>query len=57
MIEKIAGGSGDCSFSNYTLLKGHPNYLNVTVDDDERDKQMKIIELIMAGRNDTLAAQ
>jgi len=57
MIEKIGDGKGDCSFSNYTLLTGHPDYLNVTVDDDERDKQKKIIDVIMAGRNDTVATQ
>ena len=34
-----------------------PDYLNVTVDDDERDKQKKIIDVIMAGRNDTVATQ
>ena len=43
---------GDCSLSNYALLTGHPDYLNVTVDHDERDKQRKIIDVIMAGRND-----
>ena len=49
--------SGDCSLSNYTLLSGIPDYLNVTVDHDERDKQRKIIDVIMAGRNDTVATQ
>ena len=38
MIERVAK-KGDCSLSNYALLTGHPDYLNVTVDDDEGDKQ------------------
>ena len=50
-------GKGDCSLSNYTLLTGHPNYFNVTVDDDESDKQRKIIDVIMAGHSDTVATQ
>jgi hypothetical protein len=57
MIEGIRDGSGDCSLSNYALLTGHPDYLNVTVDHDERDRQRKIIDVIMAGRNDTVATQ
>ena len=49
IIESVREGKGDCSLSNYTLLTGHPDYLNVTVDADERDKQRKIIDVIMAG--------
>ncbi len=55
MIERV--GKGDCSLSNYTLLTGHPDYLNVTVDTDQRDTQRKIIDAIMAGRNDAVATQ
>ena len=57
MIEGVRDGNGDCSLSNYALLTGHADYLNVTVDHDERDKQRKIIDVIMAGRNDTVATQ
>lgn len=56
MIE-LVGKTGDCSLSNYALLTGHPDYLNVTVDHDERDKQRKIIDAIMAGRNAAVATQ
>ncbi len=55
MIELV--GTGDCSLSNDTLLMGHPDYLNVTVDHGERDRQRKIIDVIMAGRNATVATQ
>ena len=56
MIEKVRD-KGDCSLSNYALLTGHPDYLNVTVDHDEREKQRKIIDVIMSGRNDAVATQ
>jgi hypothetical protein len=55
MVELV--GKGDCSLSNDTLLTGHPDYLNVTVDHDQRDTQRKIIDVIMAGRNDAVATQ
>jgi len=55
VIEKV--GKGDCSLSNYAILTGHPDYLNITVDHGERDKQRKIIEVIMSGRNDAVATQ
>ncbi len=57
MIEGVRDGKGDCSLSNYALLTDHPDYLNVTVDHGERDKQVKIIDVIMAGRNDAVATQ
>ena len=57
VIESVREGKGDCSLSNYTLLTGHPSYFNVTVDDDESDKQRKIIDVIMAGHSDTVATQ
>jgi hypothetical protein len=57
MIEGVRDGEGDCSLSNYALLTGHSDYLNVTVDHGERDRQRQIIDVIMAGRNDTVATQ
>jgi hypothetical protein len=56
LIERVAKDKGDCSLSNYTLLSGFPNYLNVTVDDDEKAKQRKIIDAILGGAGDTVAA-
>jgi hypothetical protein len=47
VVEPIKEGRGDCSLSNYTLLVGHPDYFNVTVDADEAEKQMKIIDEIL----------
>jgi hypothetical protein len=55
MIEIVS--KGDCSLSNDTLLTGHPDYLNVTVDHDQRNVQRQIIDVIMAGRNATVATQ
>jgi hypothetical protein len=57
VIESVSEGKGDCSLSNYAVLSGHEDYFNVTVDKDERDKQRKIIDVIMAGRNATVATQ
>ncbi len=57
MIEGVRDEEGDCSLSNYALLTGHGDYLNVTVDHGERDRQRQIIDVIMAGRNDTVATQ
>jgi hypothetical protein len=57
MIEKIADGKGDCSLSNYALLTDHPDYVNVTVDHDQGDKQLRIIDALMAGRNTAVATQ
>jgi hypothetical protein len=57
LIERVAENKGDCSLSNYTLLSGHPDYMNVTVDRDEADKQRKIIDVIMSERSATVATQ
>jgi hypothetical protein len=57
VIEPVREGKGDCSLSNYALLIGHPDYLNVTVDDDERDKQLKIIDAILAKPAEAVATQ
>ncbi len=57
LIENVDKKKGDCSLSNYAVLTGHGDYLNITVDAGERDKQRKIIDVIMAGRNDTVATQ
>ncbi len=55
--DRARRSKGDCSLSNYALLTDHPDYLNVTVDHDQRDTQRKIIDVIMAGRNDAVATQ
>lgn len=57
VIEKVRKGRGDCSLSNYAVLTGHKHYLNITVDGDEREKQMLIIDLLMSSREKTVAAQ
>jgi hypothetical protein len=57
MIEGIRDEKGDCSLSNYALLTGHSDYLNVTVDQGQRDVQRQIVDIIMAGRNATVATQ
>ncbi len=56
IIEKVRKNRGDCSLSNYAVLTGHKKYLNVTVDQDEREKQMRIIDVLM-GREDAVASQ
>ena len=48
VLEPVEPGEGDCSLSNYAVLSGHQHYANVTVDHDEGEKQMKIIDLIVA---------
>lgn len=57
IIEPVREGKGDCSLSNYALLTGRPGYFNVTVDEDESDKQLKIIEAILAKPTETVATQ
>jgi hypothetical protein len=57
LIERVAESKGDCSLSNFTLLSGHPDYMNITVDADEADKQKKIIDVIMSERSATVATQ
>jgi hypothetical protein len=56
MVEKVTG-EGDCSLSNFALLSGHPDYFNVTVDHGASDVQRGIVDVLMAGRNETVAAQ
>jgi hypothetical protein len=48
---------GDCSLSNFAVLIDNPNYFNVTVDHDEGDKQMRIIDVLMSGYSETVASQ
>ena len=50
LLEIVRAGKGDCSFSNYSVLSGHTDYFNVTVDEGEAEKQRKIVDAIMAGR-------
>jgi hypothetical protein len=57
VIEPVREGKGDCSFSNYALLSGHPEYFNVTVDEGEGDKQRQIIDAILAKPDPTIATQ
>ena len=57
VIEPVREGKGDCSLSNYALLVGHPQYFNVTVDKDEGEKQLRIIDAILAKPGQTVAAQ
>ena len=57
VLEVVSEGRGDCSFSNYAILSGHTNFYNVTVDEDEADKQKKIVDAIMAGRPAPVATQ
>ena len=52
-----AGRKGDCSLSNYAVLSGHPDYFNVTVDDDEGEKQRQIIDVIMSSSFTVSAAR
>jgi hypothetical protein len=55
VVEPVRDGAGDCSLSNYAVLSGHKHYANVTVDHDESEKQMKIIDLIVSN-SPTVAA-
>jgi hypothetical protein len=57
LLEIVQPGKGDCSFSNYSVLSGHTDYLNVTVDEGESEKQSKIVDAIMAGRPAAIATQ
>ncbi len=56
IIEKVRKDRGDCSLSNYAVLSDHKKYLNVTVDHDEREKQMRIVDVLM-GREEAVASQ
>jgi hypothetical protein len=57
VLERVEKGRGDCSLSNFAVLIGNPNYFNVTVDHGQRDKQMRIIDVLMSGRSETVASQ
>jgi hypothetical protein len=57
VLERVEEGRGDCSLSNFAVLIGNPNYFNVTVDHGQRDKQMRIIDVLMSGRSETVASQ
>jgi hypothetical protein len=57
VIEPVEEGKGDCSLSNYALLTGFSKYFNVTVDKDEGEKQLKIIDAILAPPLQTAATQ
>ena len=57
VLEPVRAGSGDCSLSNYAVLSGHPDYLNVTVDHDEGEKQRQIIDVIMSSSFTVSAAR
>jgi hypothetical protein len=49
VVEPVREGRGDCSLSNDVVLAGHQGYFNVTVDHDGGEKQLRIVEAIMAG--------
>ena len=57
VLERVREGRGDCSLSNYAVLTGNPNYFNVTVHHDERDKQAEIVDILMSGTTQTVASQ
>ncbi len=57
VIETVRKDKGDCSLSNYAILTGNADYLNVTVDHDEGDKQKQIIDTIMLGHTEEVATQ
>jgi hypothetical protein len=57
VIEPVKEGKGDCSLSNFAFLSGHPKYFNVTVGKDEGEKQLKLIEAILAPPLQTAATQ
>lgn len=48
---------GDCSLSNFAVLIDNPNYFNVTVDAEEGEKQMRIVDILMSGYSETVASQ
>jgi hypothetical protein len=49
VIEAVKEKAGDCSLSNFAVLSGHERFVNVTVDEDEGDKQQKIVDAVMSG--------
>ena len=57
VLEPVNKGKGDCSLSNYAIFTGHRDYFNVTVGEDESEKQQKIVDVIMAGRAEAVATQ
>jgi hypothetical protein len=49
VVEPVREGRGDCSLSNDVVLAGHQSYFNVTIDHDGGEKQLRIIDAILAG--------
>jgi hypothetical protein len=56
ILEPVREGRGDCSFSNYAVLSGHPTYYNITVDHGGGDRQRQIIDIIMSGFGEAAAS-
>jgi hypothetical protein len=57
VLEPVREGEGDCSLSNYSVLTGHQDYLNVTVDHDGGEKQLQMVDVIMERRAEIAAAR
>jgi hypothetical protein len=57
VLEPVREGEGDCSLSNYSVLTGHKDYLNVTVNHDGGEKQRRIVDVIMERRAEVAAAR
>ncbi len=57
VLEEVRKDRGDCSLSNFAVLIGNPNYFNVTVHQDEHEKQMRIVDVLMSGRAESVASQ
>lgn len=55
--EIVRPGRGDCSFSNYALLSGHTDYVNITVDTGQSDEQKRIVEAVLGARPAAVATQ
>ena len=57
VLERVEEGKGDCSLSNHALLTDHSSFFNITVDDDEGEKQTKLINAVLGALNPTVASQ
>jgi hypothetical protein len=57
VLERVQKDHGDCSLSNFAVLIDNPNYFNVTVHEDEGEKQLRIIDVLMKDRSETVASQ
>ncbi len=55
VLERVK--AGDCSLSNFAVLTDYPNYFNVTVDHGEGEKQMRIVDILMSGNQQTIVSQ